>query len=605
MLSIVQGYSDIRVMKLNQPFRSLLLFLSICCFTLNSYGQDISKIDSLKLVWQNSTSNKQRFLINRALFDLEYAKDSALAANYINIADSLGDQLVDPETVGLRMLMKGKFYVNQGQYFQSISPLENSERILDSIGAEEDLLDALYWLGTGYRRTGNFTAAFERVSRLLELTKTLKPQNKKEIGRVYLLLGSIQGQANNISASNEYLTEAYKLFESIGAQSLLASTSNNLAINYKKTDEPELAERYYLKSLEIHKEKDEYESMAKTLSNMAIFYLKIEQLEKASSAVDQGLALSDKGLKKDQLAYLYQTKGRVLREQKQFDVSLDYLKRAEEMQISSGNNPALVGTYRYTAMTFAAAGSYKDALDYRLKYDDLAFKTYNLQRTKQLDQLESRYQNQLKQNQIELQEASINNLNKEVKIGRLQKSLYGLTSLLLLILTIFGGWTYRKRIKDKEKEYYKRQELQQQQLEFKHKELTSQMAHLSQKNSFIADIAESLDRVRGARDTFDKEYRRIERLIKQQRSTDADWEHFKQYFAEVHNDFEHKIRARAADITEKEIRLASFLRMNMTTKEIASILNVLPETVLKSKYRLKKKLGLGQDEDLQSYISTI
>lgn len=592
-------------MRLNQPIRSVLLILSICCFTLNSYGQDQSKIDSLKQVWQTSESNKERFLINRALFDLEYTKDSALAANYINIADSLSDQLADPQTEGLRMLMKGKFYVNQGQYFQSIAPLENSERILDSIGAQEDLSDALYWLGTGYRRTGNFTAAFERVSRLLELTKSLKPDDKKEIGRVYLLLGSIQGQANNIAASNEYLTEAYNLFESIGAQSLLASTSNNLAINYKKTDEPELAERYYLKSLTIHKERNEYESMAKTLSNMAIFYLKIQQIEKASSAVDQGLALSDKGLRKDQLAYLYQTKGRVLREQKQFESSLNYLKRAEEMQISSGNNPALVGTYRYTAMTYAAAGSYKEALDYRLKYDDLAFKTYNLQRTKQLDQLEARYQNQLKQNQIELQEASINNLNKELKIGRLQKFLYGLASLLLLILTLFGGWTYRKRIRDKEREYKRQQELQRQKLDFKHKELTSQMAHLSQKNSFIAEIAESLDRVRGARDSFDKEYRRIERLIKQQRSTDADWAHFKQYFAEVHNDFEHKIRDKAQDITEKEIRLASFLKMNMTTKEIAAILNVLPETVLKSKYRLKKKLNLSQDDDLMVYIKTI
>lgn len=592
-------------MRQNQHFALRIFTFIMICSVPSIFGQEQSKIDSLKQAFQNSQSTSDRFQINRALFDLEYTKDSTRAVSYIQVADSLNKELLDPAIDGLTMLIQGKHYIEQNQYFQSIAPLEKSERIIDSIGEQDDLLEVLYWLGTGYRRTGNFTTAFEKISRLLELRKDLYPNNTKELGRVYLLLGTIQGQANNIPASNEYMMQAYDLFEEIGAQSLLASTSNNLAINYKKTGEPEKAEQYYLKSLEIHQENDEYENAARTLSNMATFYLQEGQIDKASKSVDEALALRDRGLRQGQLSYILQAKGRVLREQRKYDASIDYLKQAESIQKSTGNNPALVGTYRYIAMTYAAAGAYKDALDYRLKYDDLAFETYNLQRTKQLDQLEAQYQNQIKRNQIELQEASIANLNKEVKISRLQKTLYGLGSLLLLVLTIFGSWNYRKRTKEKEREFQQQQELQQQQLQFKHKELTSQMAHLSQKNGFIAEIAESLERVRSAPDTFGKEHRRIERLIKQQRSTDTDWEHFKQYFAEVHNDFEHKIREKASDITEKEIRLASFLRMNMTTKEIAAILNVLPETVLKSKYRLKKKLNLSQEQDLMDYIKAI
>lgn len=61
----------------------------------------------------------------------------------------------------------------------------------------------------------------------------------------------------------------------------------------------------------------------------------------------------------------------------------------------------------------------------------------------------------------------------------------------------------------------------------------------------------------------------------------------------------------ANDISEKEIRLASFLRMNLSTKEIASMLNVMPDSVTKSKYRLKKKLGLGKEEDLTQFLNSL
>ncbi len=51
--------------------------------------------------------------------------------------------------------------------------------------------------------------------------------------------------------------------------------------------------------------------------------------------------------------------------------------------------------------------------------------------------------------------------------------------------------------------------------------------------------------------------------------------------------------------------LASYLRMNLTTKEIASMINVLPDSILKSKYRLKKKLGLEKGHDITSFLNTL
>jgi DNA-binding NarL/FixJ family response regulator len=94
-------------------------------------------------------------------------------------------------------------------------------------------------------------------------------------------------------------------------------------------------------------------------------------------------------------------------------------------------------------------------------------------------------------------------------------------------------------------------------------------------------------------------------LLKKEKASDKDWETFKTYFSEVHNDFDAKLKTLCTHISEKEIRLAAFLRMNLTTKEIATTMNVLPDSILKSKYRLKKKLGLEKETDLTSFLNTL
>ena len=116
---------------------------------------------------------------------------------------------------------------------------------------------------------------------------------------------------------------------------------------------------------------------------------------------------------------------------------------------------------------------------------------------------------------------------------------------------------------------------------------------------------ENLESIKKSPDRFKTEFRRIVMLLKKENASDKDWEVFKTYFAEVHNDFDQKLKTFHPDITEKEIRLAAFLRMNLTTKEIAATLNVLPESILKSKYRLKKKMGLAKETDLTSFLNSL
>ncbi|MBN2762838.1 MAG: hypothetical protein JXR41_07095, partial [Bacteroidales bacterium] len=83
------------------------------------------------------------------------------------------------------------------------------------------------------------------------------------------------------------------------------------------------------------------------------------------------------------------------------------------------------------------------------------------------------------------------------------------------------------------------------------------------------------------------------------------WQVFDKYFDEVHQDFAHRLKSLHPDLTPKDLRMCSYLRMNISTKEIAPLMNISVRGVEISRYRLRKKLGLGPEKNLTEYILEI
>ena len=73
-------------------------------------------------------------------------------------------------------------------------------------------------------------------------------------------------------------------------------------------------------------------------------------------------------------------------------------------------------------------------------------------------------------------------------------------------------------------------------------------------------------------------------------------------FSSVHQEFLNRLRDRYGKFTKGEMRLISLLRMNMNSKDIASILGVSDQGVKKARYRLRKKMNLESDDDIQGLI---
>ena len=81
------------------------------------------------------------------------------------------------------------------------------------------------------------------------------------------------------------------------------------------------------------------------------------------------------------------------------------------------------------------------------------------------------------------------------------------------------------------------------------------------------------------------------------------WEEFEIRFQEVHTDFYSNLRKSYPELSNNEIRLCAFLKLNMTTKEIAAITYQSLNSIKVARYRLRKKLGLSKEHNLNAFLA--
>lgn len=142
-------------------------------------------------------------------------------------------------------------------------------------------------------------------------------------------------------------------------------------------------------------------------------------------------------------------------------------------------------------------------------------------------------------------------------------------------------------------------------LNFKNQELISYTYHLVNKNELISEIKRALNKLEPKFEhdkELKKEYRHILQLIEQNADADADWDNFMQNFDQVHSDFFKRLTQEFHHLSPNDYKMCIYLRMNLTSKEIAALMNISIRSVETNRYRLRKKLGLQPDANLTQFL---
>ena len=128
---------------------------------------------------------------------------------------------------------------------------------------------------------------------------------------------------------------------------------------------------------------------------------------------------------------------------------------------------------------------------------------------------------------------------------------------------------------------------------------SAQMAH---KNSVLTQVKKDIQE-KAKQQGLDS--RQIIRLLNRELEGENYWTEFNLYFNEVDKEFTQTLSARHPELTSNDLRLCALIRLNLTTKEIASLLNISVRGVEQGRYRLKKRLNLEADQNLLRYIAEV
>ncbi|NMH28153.1 transcriptional regulator [Flavobacterium silvaticum] len=136
-------------------------------------------------------------------------------------------------------------------------------------------------------------------------------------------------------------------------------------------------------------------------------------------------------------------------------------------------------------------------------------------------------------------------------------------------------------------------------LEYKEGQLSAVAFQMLQKNELLEEIRNVLQQKEAQWED------RLTKIVNTNLSSDTNWKDFDKYFESVNKNFYTKVKSNYPEISQNDLKLCALIKLNLSIKEMASILNISPDSVKTARYRLRKKLGLNTEDNLTDFILSI
>ncbi|MBK0381256.1 ligand-binding sensor domain-containing protein [Mucilaginibacter segetis] len=201
---------------------------------------------------------------------------------------------------------------------------------------------------------------------------------------------------------------------------------------------------------------------------------------------------------------------------------------------------------------------------------------------------------------------------------------------VLLVIAVYyvGRQYYRQKLKNhrqeiqeklqREKEEFLRQEaianeqhivtIKNEQLQAdlasKNRELANSAMNIVYKNELLQKISDEINNFKDSsgKKLPEEQLKKLHKVIDEGMSDERDWNIFERSFNEAHENFFKKLKHDHPDLVPNDLKLCAYLRMNMSSKEMASLLNISLRGVEIRRYRLRKKLNLEHDKNLVEFL---
>ncbi|WP_052444621.1 tetratricopeptide repeat protein [Flammeovirga sp. OC4] len=298
---------------------------------------------------------------------------------------------------------------------------------------------------------------------------------------------------------------------------------------------------------------------------------------------------------------IYQKKGQLKMSEKYYDSAL---KAGQQHKSHSDLIPII---YEELSKVKLKTGKTKEAYQFLQKAKELNEKQYgsrsvsNRKFLEIKDQFRKEQENQKKV----LQEKELERLLQESKINYLRNIIFYITIFALVFLVFFIYRNLRNKYKADKQLFIEKQKMEEQKikevLEIKNKELTASVLQIIQHEETLAEIKKELTELKKEPDT-----NQINKLSKKiNLNTNNNWKEFEARFVEVNENFYKELNERFPKLTQGDQKICALIKLNFDSKGMAKLLGISTESVHTTRYRLRKKLGLSRQDNLEEFISHI
>ena len=477
------------------------------------------------------------------------------AMDYYEKAANAAKTCSDKNGIAVAYLLLGNVYYTLSNYPEALKYYQKGMVIADSINKVEILPDFYNNLAALNARMGKYNEAINSYNKGLEIKEDANDLKGKAF--LYQNIAGIYVDIKNYDTAAYFLDKAYKIYNELKNNEGLMYVTNVYASIEQKRGKYKNAIEYYKK---LHQDilnlgSDYYGPTsylkANYFTNIGVCYLKVKNFKDAESNL---LAAYKIAHETGQLEYI--------------KLSAQYLSELYEIY----NRPV-------------------DALKYAKLFKIYSDSLSTDENVKKITQLEMQFSFDKKMKEQEIE------LAKKEAIQKRKELIYfmAFAGTLLALIILFLLFRLQK-IKVNKVNLEKKTLLAD--LDYKNKELTTNVMYLLEKNEFILNIS---DKLKKSRYDFKPDNRKIVDDIIRELETSSSkdiWKDFEVRFQEVHADFYDKLTQQFPDLSPNELKLCAFLRLNMTTKEIASITYQSVKSINIARYRLRKEMGIGSYANL-------
>ncbi|MDC6385155.1 tetratricopeptide repeat protein [Flagellimonas taeanensis] len=465
-------------------------------------------------------------------------------------------------------LQLGEYYHSFGLYTEAMAEYNKALEELGTGFSDELFIVLNNNIGKVYLSLNNFELAEQHFEETRKSSIQLK--NDKGLAISLGLLGASHEKQGEYEEALKDQEESLSLFEKLGNEHGVAITNENIGSIYEDLEKFDLAHKFFMRAYEYLKGSGKAEEI-NVLNNLGDAFRKTgdypSALEKTSMALEAAKQLND----------LHQ----------------------------------LESAHKDLSKTYALMGDYEKAHAHLLQAEEFNSAMLRSQNTDQLNVLQTIYETNKKEVEIQL-------LKEQNKVSVANQNLLWVALFAIVaILTIGYNYLGRKRKATLKIQEYKQRMLKaelekkaieeknlQDEIQLKTASLSRYSLHLSQKNKILLDLANTLRNI-AARKNMDAS-RKIKELVKEidfNLQQEQEWDEFMVFFKEIHPEFIKKLSSLSENsLSPAELRLGMLLRLNLSSKEIASILRVTPDSVRVARHRLRKKLPIDQKEELVNFM---